>query len=124
MIEYDINFNWKRASSKDKMKHCLSEFTWLLLLPLAYAIGTINGIKKKMSHNLYFSSATRGYVNFPIQLPTKISREIMNISNMYDRLYVIEIYLYGCKWSEDDIDAMILKLYRMMEDKDLTLEIT
>jgi hypothetical protein len=77
-----------------------------------------------MSHNLYFRKVRpNGYVEFPFQTPTALSRSVMAVSNNHDRLSLIEQYLYDCQWGVKAIDEMIKRIYNMMTDENLTLEI-
>lgn len=77
-----------------------------------------------MSHNLYFKMVgTDECVDFPIQLPTNISRLVMEVDVVYDRLDIIVEYLYDCKWTYAEVDDMVKRMLGMMQDKNLTLEI-
>lgn len=78
-----------------------------------------------MSHNLYFRKVRpNGCVDFPIQLPTRISRKIMEVDNFHDRLSIIEDYLYmECEWDSVSVNEMIGRIHWMMCREDLILEI-
>lgn len=47
MLDYNPEFRWQTASNKQRVRHCLSELTWGLLLPFAYVLGYYLEYKRK-----------------------------------------------------------------------------
>jgi hypothetical protein len=75
-----------------------------------------------MSHNLYFRRVRpNGHVDFPIQIPTEVSRQVINLTNDNDRLLYLRNYLEDCEWNYKDICEVLEMVADMMDDENLTL---
>lgn len=72
--------------------------------------------------NLCFTTnCGKGYVDFPFQTPTELTKAVLKITNKEERLKIIEEQLIKWKWNKKEIRSMMNEISKMLDDSSLIL---
>lgn len=75
-----------------------------------------------MSMNLIFRHKVGGYIDFPIQTPTELTKAVLREKSDKKKLAMIKKYMIECDWEPDDIKLDMKQIKGLLEDKNIVLD--